>query len=305
MNALSLLATALSPSGLNLLGVADPAAWDKTAAPSRTAAALYQGTRAIILVGNGGPSMWRAFVRDIEANPGHLTAEANPFDAFARRAIFEADGALGDAPRRWFWAAADAETHIDFRILARLAGFGQASRLGLLLHDTFGPWLGLRAACFVALDLPFATLDSGLDPGPQPGGGAVAEPLSHHCEGCSRCVAACPGAALPGGRWAVDVCSTYHHTSTRCASSCSSRSACPVGAAHRYDDAEITYHYNRALGRQALRARLGVSAPGGDGGGGGGGRSAGSSAGDPAVDGFDGIGPHWTDWRTRVDVAGG
>lgn len=282
------LAAALDLAGLNLLGVADPAAWDRSMGPARKAAALFPGTRAILVVGNGGPAMWRAFVRDLDANPHHLTDEANPFDAFARRAILKADAALGDAPRRWFWASADAEMHIDFRVLARLAGFGQASRLGLLLHDTFGPWLGLRAACFVGLDLPFATPDLGLAPEPGATPGAASEPLSPHCESCSVCVAACPGAALPGGRWAVDVCSTYHHISTRCVSSCQARSACPVGVAHHYDEAEITYHYNRALGRQALRARLGLPAGRG-----------------PDGDRFDGIGPHWTDWRTRVDVAGG
>lgn len=267
---------ALLPSGLNLVGVASTRAWNASMGPQRTTEALFPAARSILVVGNGGPTMWRAFVRDLDADPRHLTEEANPLDAFARRTILGADTALGPAARRWFWAAADADTHVDFRVLANLAGFGRASRLGLLLHDTFGPWVGLRAACFIDADLPGTH---------EPETSLAAEPtLARQCLGCSACVAACPGSAFPGDRWAVDVCSTYHHLSTRCASTCHARDACPVGADQRYDEAEITYHSNRALGRQALRERLGLA---------------------QGADRFEGIGPHWTDWRTRVGVVRG
>ncbi len=273
MLSLSNLRAALAPAGLNAVGVADPAAWDARMGPERVTGALLPGARAIIVVGNGGPTLWRAFVAALEADPGRLTREKNPIDAFVRREVLRADEALGDAPRRWFWAAADAETHIDFRVLAHLAGLGAASRLGLLLHDRWGPWLGLRAACFVDLALPFDR--------PQTATGLE---LSAHCRDCHACEVACPGAAFPGGTWAVDACSTFHHTSTACASTCHSRAACPVGAKDRYDPDEFAYHSNRRLGRQALRAHLGVR---------------------DGADRFEGEGPFWRDWRTRTDVSGG
>ena len=277
MSSLHALTAELAPFGLNLLGVADPAAWDAAASAQRTTAALLPETRSIVVVGNGGPDMWRAFVRDLEAEPTHFTHEEHPLDAYCRRAVDRADRVLEGRKRRWFWAAAQAELHIDFRVLARLAGLGEASRLGLLLHPTFGPWLGLRAACFVDLELPFAT--------PAPAG----DPLSPSCAHCSSCVDACPGSAFAsadarGPTWAVDACSTFHHTSTRCASTCHARAACPVGAANRYDADEFAYHSNRPLGRVGLRARLGLA---------------------PGADRYAGEGPHWRDWRERVDVKGG
>lgn len=243
--------------------------------PSRRAENLLPGTTAIVVVANGGPTLWRSFLADLHEDPRRLVEEEHPFDAFVQRAVLGADASLGDLPRRWFWAAAQAEVHIDFRVLAELAGIGRASRLGLLLDDVHGPWVGLRAACFVAA------------PGPVLPGLGLAEDaptrLSEHCGDCHRCVAACPGGAFPNGRWAVDLCSTWHHVSPTCASNCSAREACPVGADQRYDPDEIVYHYDRARGREALRRRLGI---------------------EPEGDRFEGVGPHWGDWRARVDVKG-
>ncbi len=247
--------------------------------PNRTTSALLPGATDIIVVANGGPTMWRAFLADLKASPAGLTTEEHPLDAYVRREVMRADASLGDLPRRWFWAAATAEVHIDFRVLAHLAGIGGASRLGLLLDDRFGPWIGLRAACFV------------VDPASAPGrtltptATSPALPaLSPHCEGCDRCIAACPASAFPDGRWAVDVCSTFHHTSDMCAATCHARLACPIGADERYDPDEIQYHYNRKLGREFLRNLLALPA---------------------GADPYEGVGPHWQDWRKRVDVAGG
>lgn len=277
MNALAPVVAALAPRGLNLHGVVPARAWDAVMAPARQTAALLPGATTIGVFANGGPGLWRAFLADLDADPRRLTDEANPFDAFVRRVVLAADAALGDAPRRWFWAAADAEVHVDFRVLAHLAGIGQASRLGLLLDDRFGPWIGLRAACFL--------VEPGVNVGDPLAPVTPAEPaLSPRCEGCTRCADACPGVAFPAGRWAVDVCSTFHHLSDACASRCHAREACPVGADQRYDPDEIVYHYNRAAGREALRRRLGLA---------------------PGADRYDGIGPHWGDWRKRVDVKGG
>lgn len=253
----------LHQAGLNVVGVADPARWDAVCAPSRRTSELLPGARAIVVVGNGGRALWDAFVADLRAHPEHLADEPHPLDAFVRRTVLAADAALGDTRRRWFWAAADAEVHLDFRVLAELAGLGGRSRLGLLLHPEFGPWLGLRAACFVETELP-VHVPSPPDP----------------CAGCpAPCVAACPGGAFVDGQWSVDRCSAFHAASSVCASSCASRSACVAHPEARYTDEQILYHYDRARGRAWLRDQTGLT-----------------------EDRFDGVGPHWGTWRATVRV---
>lgn len=250
------LAQALAPAGLDLVGVARPADWDARAPRGLRSTALLPAARALLVVGNGGRALWSAFLADLRADPVGLTAERHPLDAFVERRIRVADAVLGPVPRRWFFAGADTGVQLDFRLLGTLAGLGTGSRLGLLLHPTYGPWMGLRAACFLAADLP-------TDPP------VVDDP----CEGCpAPCVAACPGAAFPDGRWQVDRCAAHHLASDDCRLTCHARLACPRGAEHRYETDEITYHSDRAVGRRWLRAHLGLP---------------------PSADPFEGVGPVW------------
>ncbi len=262
------LTRTLAAAGLNAAGVADAARWDTLVGPPRKTEALLAGTQAILVFGSGGGGLWEALLADLRRHPEHLAGEAHPLDAFVRRTVAAADPLLGDVPRRWFFAAADAELHLDFRALADLAGLGGKSRMGLLLHPEFGLWLGLRAACFLAAPVPFSPA-------------AHAEP----CAGCpAPCVAACPGSAFVNGQWSVDRCSAFHAESTACEASCSARSACPKAPEHRYGPDELQYHYDRKHGRERLRALVGLA---------------------EAQDGFEGVGPHWNEWRRKVNVHGG
>jgi hypothetical protein len=254
---------ALAPAGINVHGVASAADWDAVAAPARTTDALLPGTRSILVLGNGGPALWRAFVADLQAHPEHLATEANPLDAFVHRALLAADPLLGDLPRRWFRAANEETTHLDFRVLARLAGLGAAGRLGLLMHPEHGPWLGLRAACLLPVDLP-----------PSP------VVTTSPCDSCpAPCVAACPGGAFGSGTWSVDACGAFKLSSAVCEGTCHARLACPAGATSRYPTEALRYHSHRASGRRWLREQVGL-----------------------VDDPYEGDGPYWGDWRSRVNV---
>jgi hypothetical protein len=263
MDAVAALRHALAEDGLDVQGVASAAAWDAAVPASRTTDALFPGTRSILCIGNGAGRLWDGFLADLAADPRGLTEQVDPLDAYVRRRVRAAEAALGDLPRRWFWAAADADLHIDFRLLAGLAGLGVQSRLGLLIQRERGMWIGLRAACFLPIELD------------------VAPPVTDHpCDGCDApCVTACPGGAFPDGRWSVDLCARFHQESATCERSCVSRLACPVGAERRYTPEQYAYHSHRESGRRWLRGRLGVT-----------------------DDPFEGSGPYWGTWKARVDV---
>jgi hypothetical protein len=86
---------------------------------------------------------------------------------------------------------------------------------------------------------------------------------------------------MVSGRWDVERCGAFHREADTCERSCAARIACPVG--EPYSREEMNYHSHRASGRRWLREHLGIP---------------------DEADPFEGIGPHWGDWKTRVDVKG-
>ena len=250
----------LACAGLNVAGVADARAYDLTARPELQADRLLPGARRVLVLGSGGPALWEGMLADLRQDPALLAQSPHPVEDYVARRVAEADAMLPHGARRWFFTSATAEVHLDFRTLALTAGLGTPSRLGLLLHPVHGPWLGLRAACFLA--------DEGLPVSARLGEGP--------CAACpAPCVSACPGEAFPEGQWEVGRCSAFHRESSECARSCAARLACPEGGGSRYPEAELRYHYDRAGGRPELRRLVGL---------------------DPAADPHQGVGPHWEAW---------
>ena len=258
MDLLSDLRDRLLPFGLNHLGVASAEAYDRSAKAALRTQELMPGTRSILVVGSGGPDLWEALMADLRRDPTGLTEQAHPLDAFVERGIAATGPLLAGVTHRWFLTTATAPVHLDMRTLAVLAGLGAKSRLGLVLDRRFGPWLGLRAACFLA---------SELDPSP------IADEL---CTGCGApCMMRCPGNAFVDGQWNVGRCAAFHAVSETCHGICHARLACPVGVAEQYPELERRYHDDRKNGRAMLRAHLGISV---------------------AQDRHAGDGPHWDEW---------
>ncbi len=261
----------LARAGLSLAGWVPAATWDAHARAGTRTDNLLSGGAGLLVIGAAGPASWGTFLAELDADASVLTGHAHPFDAFVRRRVEAADRRLGATPRRWLSCAAEDEVHLDFRKLGLLAGLGATSRLGLLLHPEHGPWIALRAACVLAEapeDLP-----------------PVTAPTSP-CEACAAahgeltpCVQACPGGAFPRGTWDVDLCTLAHGEGSACLTTCASRRACPVGAASRYPEDAMAYHYDRLGGRGALRRRVGLP---------------------DGADPFEGDGPHWATWRERL-----
>jgi hypothetical protein len=247
---------ALREGGLNHWGAVSTQAYDDVAAAGLKTSDLAPGARSILVFASGGTALWDDMLEAMGDSPEYLTEDAHPLDACVGRLIGSVS--LGGLEHRWFLATATAPVQLDFRTLAVLAGLGSPSRLGLVIDPILGPWMGLRAACFLSANLP------------------TSPPAPDVCEGCSApCVSACPAGALNQGRWDVAACADHHQSTSDCSQTCHSRVACPVGSAHRYTDLQRRYHYDRAGGRGLLREKLGIP---------------------DAADNFQGVGPHWGAW---------
>ena len=136
------LAEALAPLarfGLDRWGVADAEGWLPVG---------LTGQRVIVLGSTPAP-LWAAFTSWIHEDPRRAHLE-HPFDVHVAARLATVD--LGQG--RWVACADEEAVPLDFRGLAIAAGLGHDSRLGLVLNEVVGPWLGLRAA-FVT-DTPFA-----------------------------------------------------------------------------------------------------------------------------------------------------
>lgn len=246
MSWLSSVRTSLHDVGLNVCGVADGRAHDH----------LLPGCQRVVVFASGGVSLWEAFVADLRQHPEHLTEHTHPLDDFVARAIQRADPSP-PSTRRWIRCAAQPEEFVDFRPLAQGAGLGWHSRTGLLLHPTYGLWMGMRAACFTTEPLPLSTPVSAPSP----------------CDDCDMpCASACLGNAFVNQRLSIRRCAAFQVSSNDCHGQCVTRQACPEGQAHRHGELQHHYHYARGTGRAALADALGIE------------------------DRRQGIDPQWSDW---------
>lgn len=219
------LRDSLARAGLNALGVVDCAAWNACVREDQHAERLLRGARSALVVGSGGRALFSAF----EASP-EREWPVGPLDAYTERVLGEAAGQLRAAGL----AAEVVLAHeprgggfVDFVALGRAAGLGWPSRLGLLLHPTFGPWMSLRAAILTDAALPADSPLGGSGP----------------CEACpAPCAEACPGAALATGRFDAARCAATRHRELDCTARCGARRACVVGPEHGYSDRAEAHH---------------------------------------------------------------
>ncbi len=187
--------------------------------------ALAEGrpARSLVVVGNAGPEMWRAFA----AGPEHDTAP-DPLNRWSERVI----GALAAE-----WGARalfpfGGPPHLPFVAWAKRAEPVAESPLGILIHPDYGLWHAYRGALAFAevIDLP-------------PRGPTRPRP----CDTCADkpCLSACPVGAFSAAGYDVSVC--FDHISAPAgadcmAEACRARRACPIGPAYRYGPAQARFH---------------------------------------------------------------
>ena len=221
-NVLPAIEKALAESGLLLRGGFQPASDD--ALP-----ALPDGRPAdtLLLLGNAGPAMWRAFSASLEAADG----QPHPLNRWTRHhvdAIAQAAGGVALYPF-------DVTPVWPFQRWAARVEPVFPSPLGLLIHPQYGLWHAYRAAILVAADLHL--------PAPAPPPGTMANP----CASCADqpCLTTCPVAAFSTKGYDVPVCASHLAlpAGQDClGGGCLARRACPVGLEFAQAPAQNAFH---------------------------------------------------------------
>lgn len=178
------------------------------------------GVGTILLVGNAGPGMWRAFA-------ARKPEGADPLDTWSK-------SVLGDIARRFDAAPlfpSDGPPYLPFQRWAMKAEPVSSSPLGILVHPDYGLWHGYRGALAFASRLPLPPRDERPSP----------------CESCTDrpCLSTCPVAAFGEAGYDVPACAGHLRTSAGedcMALGCRARRACPVGRNYIYEPAQASFH---------------------------------------------------------------
>jgi len=228
--------TAPHASPLDLVGVLGRERYDELVPVAWRASALLPTARSALLLGNGGPAFFRAY----RAQADSFAHEPDPLDAFTKQIATLAARDLTEAgfeSQAFFYFEKRAGAYVDFRALGEASGLGAPSRLGILLHPVFGPWMALRALLLTEKVLNPTALPDDFAP----------------CRGCpAPCAVACPAAALSVEcevREAFDLqrCHTRRTDTEDCVSMCSARRACVVGPEWAYDGDAEAFHLAASL----------------------------------------------------------
>jgi len=178
----------------------------------------------VVLAGNAGPHMWRAF--DAARGGGGMS-----LDDWSARVL------TGIAARLEARAVFPFEPpYLPFQRWAMRAEACHASPLGLLIHPDYGLWHGYRGALLFAAAIEL----------PPP------ERRASPCAGCADrpCLRACPAGAFDGKSYDVPACARHLALVPEPAcmeSGCLARHACPVGREFRYAPAQARFHMQAFL----------------------------------------------------------
>jgi hypothetical protein len=210
---------ALRQAGLTPRGVFHPAADDAVPPLAHGAPA-----RTLVLAGNAGPQMWRAFDAARAAAPMSL-------DTWSGRVLGELAERLGACVLFPF-----RRPYLPFQRWAMRAEACHPSPLGLLIHPEYGLWHGYRGALAFAAKIALPPPDRRASP----------------CARCADrpCLSACPAVAFEAGAYDVPACVRHLASAPEPAcidGGCLARHACPVGRDYRYAPAQARFHMEAFL----------------------------------------------------------
>ena len=272
----------LVDAGMGLLGVLAATRYDALVPAAWGSPALRPGARSALVVASGGRALFDAFSAAPEASLARPKAaqraagerrrapakrwlkaaqrgeaersrtSSEPLDAYTVRVVEAAAGRLGGGARALFAFEQRGGVYADFVALGQVAGLGAPSRLGLLLHPVFGPWMSIRAVLLTEREVAETGPAPGFDP----------------CGGCpAPCVRACRGAAVPAAagvfdsarlrlaarpqalqfRFDVAACCATRVSEPGCRLRCDARRSCVIGPDHAYSPGGEAHHMRASL----------------------------------------------------------
>jgi hypothetical protein len=178
--------------------------------------------RSLVMVGNRGAALWRAFAASPE-----FGAATDPLNLWSARVI-------GDLAAAWGARALfpfGGPPHLPFVAWAKRAEPVAESPLGILIHPDYGLWHAYRGALAFpeALDLPPRAAR------PRP------------CDTCADrpCLSACPVGAFTAAGYDVAACADHlaAPAGADCmAEACRARRACPIGREYFYEPDQARFH---------------------------------------------------------------
>jgi len=211
----------LKPFGLFLIGSLQISRQDQV--PD---IAENQPARQLLLIGNGGSSLWSAF----SGSPEYQDGIADPLDRWSKRVGDRIASKLGGGAIFPF----DGPPYPPFLSWAGKTGQVLPSPLSMFLHARFGLWHAYR----FALAIPELQEDLDL---------AVESEFTSPCLSCvdQPCLQACPVSAFDSKSYRVIQCMDYLVADMESACrrlGCEARRACPVGTEFTYLPQHAKFH---------------------------------------------------------------
>jgi len=188
---------ALLPAGLNLISALPVERYDREVPESFHLSKRHPDGKSLVVIGNGGRAFWDGFRAYCENHRDFAQRETHPLDAYTMVVIESRLPPLlqsaGVAESILYPFDFEREP-VSFMHLGAVAGLGTRSLLGVLVHPEFGPWIALRAALLLNVEIE-PTPVVPFDP----------------CGGCGDkpCITACPAGAVSERGWDVPACATY------------------------------------------------------------------------------------------------
>lgn len=212
----------LNAQGLNLQAVFN--VQDLPADVLNTLPQQENSYRQLLLIGHGGTLLWQQLAL-------HGMAGEHPVDDFSQAQVAAwLDCEQAGSAYRFVYPG---PTTIGLQRLGMLAGWHHASPFMVGINHQWGSWFAYRAV--VLADTHFPPTPPLNSPSP--------------CSSCATriCVGQCPAKALDQG-YDLRACLDYRlQPDSACRDRCLARNSCPVGEAHRYSDAQISYHYGLSM----------------------------------------------------------
>lgn len=208
------LADALAQYGLFLRGGFHP----------EEAEGVAGGAGTVMLVGNAGPDIWRAFAAGVSPEE---RASLHALDRWARRTV---DPIAEDFGCRAVYPF-EGPPYSPFQAWAKRCDDVHSSPLGILIHPRYGLWHAYRAALVFPdrIDLPDVPR------------------TESPCTSCidKPCLTGCPVGAFTQDGYDVEACAAHIRSSegTHCMTGgCLARRACPVGTGYAYLPEQAQFH---------------------------------------------------------------